>query len=184
LPAFLGAGQNSDVITSRISTLGDVSHDDSALARSGEIQDSIQAGLANPLGGGLGNVGSSSALSANPSSASGNNLDSGYLARLLELGWLGFAGYLFVVIGSAVAIAAGMARSEQPEWKAVAVAICAALIWSDAAGDVHLGLAGLFFWIAVGFGMHGLSRERQTSRRRARRAPQTKWRPLLEPVRR
>ena len=184
LPAFLGAGQNSDVITSRISTLGDVSHDSSALARTGEIQDSIQAGLANPLGGGLGNVGSSSALSANPSSASGNNLDSGYLARLLELGWLGFAGYLFVAIGSAVAIVRGMARSEHREWKAVAVAICAALIWSDAAGDAHLGLNGFLFWTAVGFGMHGLSRERQASRRRMPRTRPTKWRPLLEPVRR
>jgi len=184
LPAFLGAGQNSDVITSRISSLGDVSHDESALARTSEIQDSIQAGLANPAGVGLGQIGSSSALSANPSSASGNNLDSGYMARLLELGWLGFAGYLFVVIGSAFAIARGIARSEQRQWKAVAIAICAALMWSDAAGDSHLGLDGLWFWMAVGFGMHGLSRARQPSRHRLLRTRPAKLRPLLEPVRR
>jgi hypothetical protein len=77
-----------------------------------------------------------------------------------------------------------MARSEQPEWKAVAVAICASLIWSDAAGDVHLGLTGLFFWIAVGFGMHGWSPERQSDRRRPTRWAPTKSRPLLEPARR
>jgi putative inorganic carbon (hco3(-)) transporter len=168
LPALLGAGQNSDVITARIATLGDVSHDDSALARSGEIQNSLEQGLANPIGRGLGQVGSSSALSANPSSASGNVLDSGYMARLLELGWLGFAGYLFVVLGTFAVMVFGMmrphragGRPEEPARRvqvAVAAAICATLIWGDAAGDAHFGLDGLLFWIAIGLGLHHATR--------------------------
>jgi putative inorganic carbon (HCO3(-)) transporter len=161
LPALLGAGQNSDIITSRISTLGDVSHDDSALARSNEIQNSIQQGLANPIGRGLGQIGASAALSANPDTVSGNSLDSGYLARLLELGWAGFCGYVFVAVGSFVALVAALYRAKRDstisiEAKtiiATAGAMCAMLIWSDAASDVHLGLDGLLFWIALGIGL-------------------------------
>jgi len=33
---------------------------------------------------------------------------------------------------------------------AMALAICAALAWSDAANDAHLGLDGLLFWLALG----------------------------------
>jgi hypothetical protein len=176
LPSILGAQQNGDVISARLSTLTDVGHDDSALARSIEIQDSIRAGLANPIGSGLGQVGSSSALSANPSSASGNVLDSGYLARFLELGWLGFAGYIVVVFGSLIALiasvvrsgsATGADRSERIAMVAAATAICAALVWSDAAGDSHFALDGVFFWLAIGIGLR-MAPEAVTSRTRPR----------------
>jgi putative inorganic carbon (HCO3(-)) transporter len=195
LPAFLGAGQNSDVITSRISSLGDVSHDESALARTSEIQVAIQQALANPFGSGLGQIGSSAALSANPASASGNVLDSGYLARLLELGWLGFAGYLFVVMGGFVAMLVGIIRAatdprktmsrEHLIWTSAAVAICAAFMWSDAAGDAHLGLSGLFFWIAMGFGMHRPANALQTQEDRLRKTTlHRKLRPVSASARR
>jgi putative inorganic carbon (HCO3(-)) transporter len=161
LPAFLGAGQNSDIITDRISTLSDVGHDNSALTRTGEIQDSITQGLANPIGRGLGQVGASSELGTNPAESFGNVLDSGYFARLLELGWPGFAGYLFVVVGSFLTLLAALFRSKGPKAISVenrsiiamAAAICAMLLWSDAASDVHLGLDGLLFWIGIGIGL-------------------------------
>jgi putative inorganic carbon (HCO3(-)) transporter len=161
LPALLGADQNSDLVTSRISTFGDISHDDSAIARSEEIQNSLQIGLGNPIGRGLGQIGASAALSANPDTASGNSLDSGYLARLIELGWLGFCGYVFVVIGSFVALLTALFRLKRDSAASVqtgaiiaaAAAICAMLVWSDAASDVHLGLEGLLFWVALGIGL-------------------------------
>jgi hypothetical protein len=167
LPALLGAGQDSDVITARIATLGDVSHDNSALARSMEISESIQQGLANPLGEGLGQIGASSALSSNPSTASGNVLDSGYLARFLELGWLGFAGYAFVVFGSFGVLVVRLLRGgagrklsgETLVIVSTAAAMCVALLWLDAAGDSHLGLDGLLFWIALGIGLRRPSGE-------------------------
>jgi putative inorganic carbon (HCO3(-)) transporter len=160
LPALLGASQDDDLITSRIATFGDVGHDDSALTRSAEIQDSIAQGRANPIGRGLGQIGASSVLSTN-SASGGNVLDSGYLARLLELGWLGFAGYLFVVGGSFIALLARLFRTKgsaviPADGKvlvATAAAICAMLLWSDAASDAHLGLDGLLFWIALGIGL-------------------------------
>jgi hypothetical protein len=160
LPAFLGAGGNGDMLTSRIATLGDVDHDSSALARSTEISDAFAQGLENPIGVGLGTIGASSALSANPTSPSGNNLDSGYMARFLELGWLGCAGYLVVVIGGLGVLIASAFRRNRGRAKptdlvvliATAAAMCTALAWGDAAGDSHLGLDGLLFWMAMGIG--------------------------------
>ncbi len=160
LPAFLGAGGDSDVVMSRLSTFTDVGHDTSALDRTQEIQDSFQAGLQNPLGTGLGQIGASSALSANPETASGNVLDSGYMARFVELGWAGFAAYLFVVVGGLITLIASAFRYVDGRRKdretlviiAVAASMCALLVWADAAGDAHLGLEGVFFWIAMGIG--------------------------------
>jgi putative inorganic carbon (HCO3(-)) transporter len=157
LPALLGSGVNADVITSRIATLGDVSHDDSALTRQNEISDALTQGLANPLGQGLGAVGAAAKLGFNVS-AVGNVLDSGYLARLLELGWFGTLAYLSVVIGGPLVLAyalmrpASLASVDAKVAGATAIAMCAALAWSDAANDSHLGLDGLFFWIALGLG--------------------------------
>jgi hypothetical protein len=161
LPSFLGASGQGDVVSARIATLGDVDHDSSALARSTEISDAFNQGLQNPIGQGLGTLGASSALSANPTSPSGNNLDSGYMARFLELGWAGVAGYLFVVIGSLASLVMSAFRRTHKKPKppdmvvliATAGAMCAALAWGDAAGDSHIGLDGLIFWIAMGIGL-------------------------------
>jgi hypothetical protein len=160
LPAFLGAAQNSDIITSRIASFGDVDHDTSAIARTSEIQDALAQGLENPVGAGLGMIGASSALSSNPETPSGNNLDSGYMARFIELGWGGFAAYVFVVIGGLLTLISSAFRKtdgrQKPEEMkviiATAAAMCAALVWGDAAGDSHLGIDGLIFWIAMGIG--------------------------------
>jgi putative inorganic carbon (hco3(-)) transporter len=159
LPTLLGGVAQGDVLSSRIATLGDVDHDTSALARQGEIQDALDQSFENPVGSGLGSFGAASKLS-NPSDPIGTVLDSGYMARLLELGWLGFAGYLFVLVGSFVVLAwtslwnrrERISRNAQVA-AAAAAAISAALIWSDAAGDAHIGLDGFVFWIALGIGL-------------------------------
>jgi putative inorganic carbon (HCO3(-)) transporter len=160
LPALLGSGSASDVIVSRISTFGDVGHDSSAIARQGEISDALNQGLVNPLGAGLGNIGAAARLGSNSGSELGNVLDSGYLARFVELGLPGFLGYLAVVVGVPLLLAFGLGRipRERPDSVdtkvvgAMAIAICAALAWSDAANDAHLGLDGLLFWLALGLG--------------------------------
>jgi hypothetical protein len=159
LPALLGSGPNADVIVSRISTFGDVAHDESAVTRQNEINDALTAGLANPIGAGLGTVGTAAKLGSNPlSSVVGNVLDSGYLSRLLELGWLGTIGYLAVVLGGPIALAIALLQRgsalgiDARVAGATAVAMCAALAWGDAANDAHLGFDGFFFWIALGLG--------------------------------
>jgi putative inorganic carbon (hco3(-)) transporter len=160
LPTLLGGVAQGDVLSSRIATLGDVNHDTSAIARQGEIQDALEQSVENPVGSGLGSFGAASKLS-NPSDPIGNVMDSGYMARLLELGWVGFAGYLFVLVGSFLVLAwASLSnrlnlRITQNAQVAAAgsAAIAAALLWSDAAGDAHIGLDGFVFWIALGIGL-------------------------------
>lgn len=156
LPVVLGSGPNSDVISSRITTLTDVSHDESALFRQQEIRDALEAGLANPIGTGLGNIGTSARLGS-ASGSLGTDLDSGYLSRLLELGWLGTLAYLGVVIVGPLMLAARIvtAPAENPAdvqakvIGAASIAVCAVLVWADAANDSHYGLDGMFFWIAL-----------------------------------
>lgn len=159
LPVLLGSGANADVVSSRISTFADVGHDASALARQTEISNALAQGLSNPLGSGLGNLGAAARLSSNAQTDLGSVLDSGYLARFVEMGWLGFAGYLAVVIGAPVVILSGLLKRKPVAAGgavyvagATAVAMAFALAWGDAASDAHLGLEGLFFWMAIGLG--------------------------------
>jgi hypothetical protein len=140
-----------------MTTLSDVGHDDSALTRQSEIGQALIQGLNNPLGAGLGAIGTAAKLGPNTQEAIGIVLDSGYLARLIELGWLGIVGYIFVVIGGPLIFAFRLLWPNtliDRSAKVVGVtgiAMCAALAWGDAANDAHLGLDGFFFWIALGF---------------------------------
>jgi hypothetical protein len=168
LPALLGSGANADVVSERLSTLTDVGHDASAIARQTEISDALSQGLANPLGAGLGNIGAAARLGSSAQSSLGSVLDSGYMARFLELGWLGCIGYIVVVVGGPLALLYQLAKRSRAAalpvdikvCAAMAIAIATALAWSDAANDAHLGLDGLFFWLAIGLGSLALDPQR------------------------
>lgn len=157
LPSLMGSG--TDSISTRVSTLTDIDHDGSALERQQEISDSLSAGLANPLGTGLGTVGAAAKLAGGDASQNlGKALDSGYFARFVEMGWAGLLGYLAVVLGVPLAMGYALFRPGSTATTGVkvagatALAVCATLAWSDAANDAHLGLDGLFFWLALGIG--------------------------------
>lgn len=155
LPTFLGADSKGTAIVDRLNTFNDVHGDASAVARQGEIGDTAEQSAQNPIGDGLGTLGASARLSANADSALGNNLDSGYLGRLIEMGWIGFSGYCFVLFGGIITIVNApnaLGRTKDQEFcltVATAAALAGALIWLDAAGDSHYGLDALFFWIAM-----------------------------------
>jgi hypothetical protein len=158
LPALMGSGAGADIISTRISTLTDVDHDGSALERQGEIEDSLQAGLDNPVGTGLGTIGAASKLSNYAPPGIGKTLDSGYFSRFIEMGWAGLVAYLAVTLGVPLAMGyaifrpGSMATIEVKVAGATAIALCATLAWSDAANDAHLGLDGFVFWVALGLG--------------------------------
>ncbi len=185
LPAMLGSGPGGDSIATRITTLGDVSHDDSVIARQNEIRDAAEQGFDNPFGSGLGNIGAAARLGVAPASA-GTVLDSGYLSRFVELGWAGVLGYLCVTIGGPLYLGYRMFRrsgatAQDLETKvagAAAIAICLVLAWGDAANDSHYGLDGIFFWLAIGVAIVAASSRRDSAapdparepgRKRARR---------------
>jgi hypothetical protein len=156
LPSFVGSGQDADLLSSRVSTLTDIGHDESAIDRQMEISEGIDAGLRNPVGTGLGVLGSASKIGANPAMELGTIIDSGYLTRFIELGYLGTLGYLFVVLGGPLILAYRLARrsaelnSDVKVVVAVALAFCAFLAWGDAADEAHFGIEGLFFWLGLG----------------------------------
>ena len=177
LPSLMGSASGSDSISTRISTLADIDHDGSALERQQEISDSLTAGLANPLGTGLGTVGAAAKLGGGDAPQNlGKALDSGYFARFVEMGWAGLLGYLAVVLGVPLAMAYALFRpgstatTDVKVAGATALALCATLAWSDAASDAHLGLDGLFFWLALGVASLAVQTcvERAPSVRRAR----------------
>lgn len=154
LPKYLGADSRTTAVVDRISTFNDINGDASAVERQDAMGQAAEHSLLNPLGDGLGTLGSSARLSAN-GGLLGTTLDSGYFSRLIELGWIGFTGYCFVLFGGVVAIfnaPAKLRRRNDQDFK-VAVAMCTAvsvaLIWLDAAGDSHYGVDAIFFWISM-----------------------------------
>jgi hypothetical protein len=159
LPALLGADSRaSSQIVDRIQTLSDIGHDGSALERQGEIDDTWAAANDNPIGGGLGLIGAASKLSDN--STYGRVLDSGYLSRFLELGYLGTALYAVVIVGSFIVllirIFASSGRCDVADRVAIAssAALCAVVLSFEAAGDSYYGIVGLVAWLAIGTGFH------------------------------
>ncbi len=157
LPTLLGASQLvSDTITARFNTLGDVDHDDSAVARKSEYESALDEASRTPQGTGLGSFGASARLSSSVDVGQlGTVIDGGYIARLVSLGWVGVALYVFVVAGSPLIFLFALfkrAKRLPPELGAIAAAAISVgvyLMWDDVAGDSHYGLIGLMFWIAT-----------------------------------
>ncbi len=153
---------NADVSTQlqqRFNTLGDVDQDASVNARADETNYALHQGLAEPLGQGLGTVGTAVWLNGggdDSGKASSLVLDNGYLSRFLEMGFPGCAGYLCTVFFSVVfglrAYVLGLRLKDTGliQISVAALSFQAALIGLDLSSDFHSALPGLFFWIAIG----------------------------------
>jgi O-antigen ligase len=140
-------------LTDRFSTLSDVENDRSANDRQAVYVEGTQMFLAAPLGEGLGVIGTATKLGDTQTTT---DFDSGYLARLVELGIPG--GALFYA-ALAILLAAFVGR-----WRAAsradddiarndasfAVAFCFALFGLQLAGDVYAGFMSLLLWMVAG----------------------------------
>jgi hypothetical protein len=151
LPSLLG-DSNESTIVDRLNTLTDVDDDISVQTRRSEIADIYAHASAKAIGDGLGLVGPSAKLaSADDQSV----VDSGYLARFEEFGYLGFFCYLIVTIGVViVAVMRSFQARAEAIWRvnafAVAGSIAIILAVMDFAVDSHASIDGVFFWIGVG----------------------------------
>jgi hypothetical protein len=158
LPALLGDDGGGTQIVSRLQTFDDLGHDSSSLDRQSEIAQAFDTANRNPLGGGLGLVGSAAKLTS--ADQEGTALDSGFLARFLELGYIGFALYLVVIFGSLATLItrliASAGRTEVGDRVAIATsaALCVVVLALEAAGDSYNGIIGLLAWLAIGTGLH------------------------------
>jgi hypothetical protein len=136
----------------RFATLTDIADDNSFADRTQQTNHAIRLGLSEPLGQGLGNVGSAAAAGSTGSTVT---LDNGYLARLVELGVMGFIAYLVTVGGAFVASWLCLKRSraaaslEIQTVIAVSIAIQLMMLFVDFSTDGHTGLLGIFFWLSI-----------------------------------
>lgn len=139
-------------LNDRIATLGALSNDHSAQVREGESAAALVQGFADPLGEGLGALGTAAKLGAGGSTVV---LDSGYLSRFLEMGVVGFAFFVGAVILALVAACRAYARARRAGDKrmvdilATAIAFEVILIYLDFIADNHLALGGLIFWASA-----------------------------------
>jgi len=150
-----GASDAVSDIQQRFSTLGNLSDDYSLQSRELQTDEAYHQGFEEPLGQGLGSVGTA-AVASNAEAT--NTLDNGYLSRFVEFGVVGFPAYLFVLglafVGTFRAYRASL-RAGDPRIAgilAMAVAVQAMLVGTEFSGDSHDSLPGLFFWATFYFG--------------------------------
>ena len=146
---------SEDVVSAlqlRFATLTDIADDSSFNDRKFQTNHAIRLALSEPLGQGLGNVGSAAAAGSTGSTVT---LDNGYLARFVELGVVGFAAYM-VDLGAAFVTAwlclrrsRFLADAETRTVLAVAIALQLMMLFVDFSTDSHTGLLGVFFWFSI-----------------------------------
>jgi len=140
-----------NTINARITSFSSLDYDNSTDVRKAETAEAYSQSLEQPLGLGLGTVGTATKLS----SGSTISLDNGYLARLVEMGFFGFAVYLIcLTMGVVYAFKAYRLARHTQQFQVVdilAVTLCAqiVLLSLEAASDSHLGFSGMFFWAAL-----------------------------------
>ena len=136
-------------VTDRFSTLGNLQGDTSYNERSQLYVEMVPKSTQFPMGMGLGVFGSGGKLSADA-----QQIDSGILSRLFELGWGGtllFAGTFFVTLNLLIAKLFGH-RSNTPfeiDTYAALIALQVAYFFLETGGDEFSGITGLIFWITL-----------------------------------
>jgi hypothetical protein len=182
--ALLGSKDVATQLDARLDTLGDV---DSAWAndRRRETAEAARQAWSEPLGQGLGTVGTSTKLGAGGGQLT---VDNGYLARFLEMGVAGFAAYV-VALGAGIvfalrALVLSGARNERGRQSIAATAICVqvALLGMDLSVDAHGALAGLVFWLLLALVLRREGREPQLAVRMSTSGPATSPPPGTAPL--
>jgi len=156
-PALLGYRDVTTQIIARFNTLSDVQSDVSADDRRRETADAARSGFEEPLGMGLGTVGTSTKLGGRGSIT----LDNGFLARFVEMGIAGFVAYLVALIGAIVLTLRVLMRARARDDRALqdiaatAAGIQVAMLGMDLSLDSHNGLTGIVFWLVVALTLSG-----------------------------
>ncbi len=149
--SYSGAAKTTASLGSRLSSFTDLGNDRSVQARTQVSADSLETGIQEPLGQGLGATGTSTKLSGGDATA----LDNGYLARFLELGVAGMAGYVIALVIALMASFASYrtflrtANANAASIAAMGLIIQLLLLVLEVASDSHNSFPGMFFWFSV-----------------------------------
>ena len=140
------------VLTGRAASLGNVSGDQSFLARVALTRDAIGNIASDPVGVGLGKLGGASKLLTGGNSSVA--LDSGPLEVFTLMGWIGGTLYMMAL----VAIVLPLARRPRvlyEQMTAAGTATVAALLVTSLFGNIFTNVSGFFFWSAIGLATAG-----------------------------
>ncbi|GAC1418350.1 MAG: hypothetical protein NVS3B16_15100 [Vulcanimicrobiaceae bacterium] len=149
---IFGTTQADATLQQRFSTFSDIAQDQSYQERQMYLGSVLVTALQQPFGTGLGVVGPGARLEPGKNGV----FDNGFVARLTEMGFFGFACYI-AALGFALWLAFGRLRAfnregdrELASIAAAAIAIQIAFDFVDISGDHHNSVAGMFFWITLG----------------------------------
>ena len=149
---LLGSTGAADTLSTRFSSFSNFAADESFQVRVTYFGARLSEAIAEPLGQGLGLLGTAAKLGTSGATL---DFDNGYIARLTELGYFGTTLYL-ATIGSALFFAVRQwrrARSAKHidaiRVTSAVIALQVALIFLDTSSDHHNALNGVFFWISV-----------------------------------
>jgi putative inorganic carbon (HCO3(-)) transporter len=150
--SLLGSSQAGNLLTARFATLSNLSDDSSFIDRQRYFGSLLADAVDQPLGQGLGVIGTAAKLGAVSQVV---DFDNGYIARLTEMGFFGAATYVATLVGAlllAFRYWAGRAKGRSRHTTAIAATLVAAQIMFavlDLSYDNHIGLAGIAFWFTV-----------------------------------
>jgi hypothetical protein len=150
LPHALDSMRNT--VETRVTTMGDLTMDDSYRARRQLIPAVMADIVARPLGSGLGAtlVGGARGTASSRLADQGLYLDNGVLEILLVLGW--FGGVLFLLsAGGSVLLSLRTALEHRGGIGYLAGAV--ALLAQVVGGTVFAGVGGAMFWLAMGMAL-------------------------------
>jgi len=153
-PTILGSGFDSKGVVDRFNSFGSLQDDPSANDRVDTLS-VVWDALRNPVGDGLGVTGVAAKLSSADQIAA--VLDNGYIAQLVEVGVLGFIGFLYVLV-STFGFSVLNALRGSPS-AAISAATLAVMLWIEVASASHIGLLAFFFGCAIPLGFERRSVE-------------------------
>jgi len=137
LAPLLSDPRLADVIGDRMKTFTDLGHDDSYGARMEMYRILTADAIDNPFGYGLKNL----------EVSHGVGVDSGILAAIFSLGWLGA---LLFAVGILSLFVGKKPRSERDEFSEMGKAVMIAILVQVIGGNVFIGVNGILFWMSVG----------------------------------
>ncbi len=150
--SLLGSSDAGNSLSARFETFTNLGADQSYADRQTYFGATLTDAEQNPLGSGLGVLGTAAKLSG---SGDTKDFDNGYIARFTEMGYFGTACYLAAVFGVTIVGFRRWSALRAPEDRdaramaAGAIAVQAALIFLDISSDHHNALPGLFFWLSM-----------------------------------
>jgi putative inorganic carbon (hco3(-)) transporter len=147
-----GSNPTTRAFTQRVTSLGDLSKDESAQERLAFTSQLLPTAVGQPLGAGVGQAGLSVRLEEGGESESLTTTDNGYLALLYQVGPLGF---LLVVLAMGMSVRAAIralsrAKDDERQRAGAVLAALVTLLVAQAAGDMLYGISGAIFWYLAG----------------------------------